>query len=240
MTAKRVYDVPTRLFHWLFAACFVIAFTISNTIDDDSKIFAYHMIAGLVMAFLVAWRILWGMVGTKHARFADLQLSPRMLVDYLKNIFSQRSRLWAGHNPASSWAAASMLLLAISMGVSGLLMVTGNGGENLEDIHELLANAFIIVVVLHIAGVVIHTLKHKDSIGKSMLTGHKLKLADNHAPVRNHLFTGIVLLLLTSGFISYLLANFDASSRNLAVFGTQIQLAEYEEHGESKHDDEHD
>ena len=67
MKAKRVYDLPTRVFHWLFATLFVVAFTISNTVDDESLVFSYHMIAGLTLCFLVAWRLVWGVIGTTHA-----------------------------------------------------------------------------------------------------------------------------------------------------------------------------
>jgi len=239
MTAKRVYDLPTRLFHGLFAACFLIAYTISNTVDDDSRIFSYHMIAGLVLCFLIPWRLLWGVVGSRHARFTDLQLSPKALAAYMRGIFSQNTRLWSGHNPASSWAAISMLLLGLSMGISGLLMVTGTAGESLEDIHELLANAFIIVVLVHIAGVVIHTMKHKDSIGMSMVTGCKQHAPDTDASVVNHTFLGILFLVLTVGFASYLLTNFNTSTGNLSIFGNQIHLGEFEDYNSREHRGDH-
>lgn len=239
MTAKRVYDLPTRLFHGLFAVCFLIAFAISNTVDDDSRIFSYHMIAGLVLCFLLPWRFLWGVVGTRHARFSDLQLSPVAFVNYMKGIFSQSTHLWSGHNPASSWAAVVMLLLGLGMSASGLLMVTDNGGEILKDIHELLANTFIIVVLMHIAGIVIHTMRHKDPIGMSMASGCKRHAPETGTPVPNHTLAGILFLVLMVVFASYLLMNFDATSRNLSVFGTQLHLGEVEENGSSEHNDKH-
>ena len=79
-----------------------------------------------------------------------------------------QGRLWAGHNPASSWAAVTMLLLALALGVTGFLMANGSAGESFEDRHELLANAFIVVVVLHVAGVILHTLENYYTVAWSL------------------------------------------------------------------------
>lgn len=77
MKTKRVYDYPTRVFHWLFALLFVIAFTIGTTVDDDSALFLFHMLAGLVLCALVLFRVIWGFVGTKHARFSGFGASSK-------------------------------------------------------------------------------------------------------------------------------------------------------------------
>ncbi|MCB0311578.1 MAG: cytochrome b/b6 domain-containing protein, partial [Bdellovibrionales bacterium] len=61
MNEKRIYDFPTRVFHWLFALSFIIAFTIGNTVDDDAALFSYHMLSGLVLCFLLTFRIPWGL-----------------------------------------------------------------------------------------------------------------------------------------------------------------------------------
>lgn len=125
----RIYDLPTRIFHWLFAGSFLTAFTIANTVDDESTIFAYHMLAGLVMGFIVLWRIVWGFIGSTHARFSDFSLNPKSLLQFGKGVLTGQGRLWAGHNPASSWAAITMLLLALALGVTGYLMANGSAGE---------------------------------------------------------------------------------------------------------------
>ncbi|MGJ8686012.1 MAG: cytochrome b/b6 domain-containing protein, partial [Spongiibacteraceae bacterium] len=214
MSTQRVYDLPTRLFHWLFAASFLAAFTISNTVDDDDAAFSFHMIAGLLMCFTLLWRIVWGAIGSRHARFSDFSLNPAELASYLKGIFSDKTRLWPGHNPASSWAAVIMMALGIGLGTTGYLMVS-SGSESLEDVHELMANAFIIIVLLHIAGIIIHTLKHKDPIGKSIVTGNKQHISEKSVPVASHTMTGVILLVLTIGFGGYLLQNFDSKTRVL-------------------------
>ncbi|WP_166838657.1 cytochrome b/b6 domain-containing protein [Rheinheimera pleomorphica] len=234
--ATRVYDLPTRILHWLFAGSFITAFTIANTVDDDAVAFSFHMLAGLMLCFSVLLRLLWGIIGSKHARFSDFSLQPAALKVYLSGVFSAQSRLWHGHNPASSWAAVTMFILAIGLGLTGYLMVSA-GRDSVKDLHELFANAFIIVVLLHLAGIVLHQLKHKDGLGKSMITGEK-PLPEATAPVKVHKLAGISVLVLTLGFASYLLTNFDSQSRTLNLFGSALHLAEADEHKGSQHDDD--
>lgn len=243
--SSRVYDLPTRVFHWIFAGSFITAFTISNTIDDENLAFSYHMIFGLIMVFSVVVRIIWGLFGSKHAKFSDFSLNLKNLVSYLKGILTGTNRKWVGHNPASSWAAVIMMISALGLGVSGVLMITGVAGEVLEEVHELLANTFLVVVILHIVGVIIHQSKHKDSIAMSMVTGFKQDLPETTESVSRHLGVGLLFLFLTVGFSAYLIQNFDSSSRTLSIFGSQLQLYENEgddfdgyKHGESEEHEE--
>jgi cytochrome b len=233
----RIYDLPTRLFHWLFAGSFLTAFTIANTVDDESTAFAWHMLAGLLMVFIVLLRLVWALVGTKHARFSDLQLNPRALLGYLQELLAGNSKRWAGHNPASSWAATLMVLLAIGLGVSGYLMASGSAADELEDLHELLANSFITVVILHLAGLLVHRLQQRDQLAKSMITGDKQGL-DQHIPaVRSHKLAGVLFCALVLGFGGYLQQNFVASTATLQLFGTTLQLGEAAETREAEHAD---
>lgn len=116
MSTVRVYDLPTRVFHWSFAGLFATAYAIANLVDDDSARFAWHMLAGVLMGVAVLLRLAWGMVGTRHARWSDLSLDPRQLAAYLKGVVAGGGRRWAGHNPASSWAALAMVGMALGHG----------------------------------------------------------------------------------------------------------------------------
>lgn len=232
----RVYDIPSRIFHWLFAFSFLVAFTISNTVDDENLAFSYHMIAGLIMVFCLVLRLIWGVFGSKYAKFSDFSLNISELVAYLKGIFSGSNRKWAGHNPASSWAAVAMMVFALGLGLTGIMMTYGLGGDIFEEIHELLANSFIVVVLLHVAGVVIHQLKHKDALGMSMISGSKQGLPDHTHAVSRYTMVGLLALLMTVGFSTYLIINFDTQTRVLAVFGSNLQLSEIEDN-ESEEDE---
>lgn len=224
--STRVYDLPTRLFHGLFAASFCAAFVIANVVDDESAIFAWHMLAGLLLVFVLVGRGLWGFIGTRHARWSDFQLSPSALIDYGRDVLRGGARRWAGHNPASSVAALCMWGLGLGLGITGLCMAQGIATESLEDVHELLANAFLVVVLLHIAGVILHQWQHKDALGASMVTGRKSGV---DAPdVSAHRFAAAVFLLLTMSFAGYLLQHFDQAQGQLQLFGYTLQLTEQE------------
>jgi len=227
-----VYDLPTRLFHWLFAGFFITAFAIANLVDDDSARFSLHMLAGLGMVFVIVLRLIWSLLGTRHARLTDLALNPAQLMAYFKGMFSGGSRRWIGHNPASSWAAVAMVGLGLGLGATGYLMATGAGSGALKEVHELMANAFLVVVALHIGGVAAHVLRHRDHLQASMVTGRKEALSSEQEPVRSGRIAGLAFVVLSGLFMGYLLQQYDAQARTLELFGTTMQLGENEHHDE--------
>lgn len=225
MGKQLVYDLPLRIFHWIFAGLFVFAFLIAKTADDESLTFSYHMMAGLLLGFVVLLRIGWGLVGTKYSRFSSFALSPKNLLRYFKGLLSGDEGRWAGHNPASSWAALVMMGLALGLGVTGSLMATGQK-EAFEDIHEILANAFLVVVLMHVAGVVLHVLRHRDGLPLSVIQGRKAGVSpadgiSSSRPVVALLFVGLVV-----AFAMHLARHFDMSTRTLNLFGSTLQLGE--------------
>lgn len=226
MRQHLVYDLPTRLFHWLFAALFLVGFIIAKTVDDESAWFNVHSLAGLTLGFLVLLRIVWGFVGTKHARFSGFALNPVNLVQYFKGILAGDKKRWAGHNPASSWAGITMMFLALGLAFTGYLMTSGPDKETYEDIHELFANGFIIIVILHIAGIVLHTFRHKEIIGLSMIDGKKNDVSPDQVISSAKTPIGILLVGLVVAFGLYLYNNYDNSTRSLQFFGTTLQLSE--------------
>jgi cytochrome b len=229
MRQHLVYDLPTRVFHWLFAGLFLTGFIIAKTVDDESPWFNYHSLAGLTLGFLVLLRILWGLFGTKHARFTGFALNPLDLIKYFKGIQTGNKRRWAGHNPASSWAGLTMMVLTLGLAVTGYLMTSGPNKESFEDAHELFANGFIIIVILHIAGIVLHTFRHKEMIGLSMIDGKKMDIAiDQTIPTSKTPF-GILLVGLVVAFGLHIFKNYDGQTRSLQFFGTTLQLSENEE-----------
>jgi cytochrome b len=233
MQKKFTYDIPIRLFHWVFAALFVVAFTIANTVDDESLVFSYHMLAGMILCFTVVWRIAWGFFGTTYSRFSGFALKPKDLLCYLQGIVTGDKRRWVGHNPASSWAALMMFTFVLGLGVTGYLMSAGIGSEVAEDLHEVLANGFLIVALLHIVGIVLHTMRHKDEIWKSMFSGYKQGVAQEEINVKSRPAAGLAFIALTLGFSFYLFQNFESNTKKLSFFGSSITLGEFD-------DEEHD
>jgi cytochrome b len=234
MRNRLIYDLPTRLFHWIFAGLFIAAFLIAKTVDDESPVFSYHMLAGILLAFTVCLRLLWGLFGSKYARFDSFSLYPRDLVAYLKGILSGDKRKWAGHNPASSWAAVLMLALSLGLGLTGYLMASGQR-ETFEDIHELLANAFLVMVLMHIAGVAIHALRHRDGIAMAMIDGAKSGISQSNAISKSRPAIALLFIGLIATFAALLAKNFDSEKQTLNFFATSLQLGDNEEADDAKH-----
>ncbi|MCM2281789.1 MAG: cytochrome b/b6 domain-containing protein [Bdellovibrionaceae bacterium] len=235
MRNQLIYDVPTRVFHWLFAGLFVVAFLIAKNVDDESVVYSYHMLAGLLLGFIVLLRLIWGFVGTRHSRFASFALHPRDLMAYFTGILSGDKRKWAGHNPASSWAALVMFGLALGLGLTGYLMSTGQE-ETFEDIHELLANGFLVVVLMHIAGVVLHAVRHRDGIAMAMLDGAKSGVAQAETISSARPAVALLFVGLVAAFAVQLSNRFDRQNQTLHLFGTTLQLGESEGDDETEHD----
>lgn len=226
MRSTLVYDLPTRIFHFFFATLFISSFAIAKIVDDESTVFTYHMLLGLMLGALVLWRLVWGIIGSKYAKFSQFNLNPKELKDYFFGILSGSKRRWQGHNPASSWAAITMFTLAAGLAITGYLMGTGHK-ESFEDVHEFMANMFVITAGLHIAGVMIHSMRHQDLIGLSMIDGKK-ELNDLHAPAipSARPIAAVLLMALIVSSVLYINKNFDPQSRSLKVLGQTLQLGE--------------
>lgn len=225
MRAQLVYDLPTRIFHLVFAALFISSFTIANVVDDESVIFSYHMLSGILMGGLILWRIYWGIFGSRHAQFASFNLSPYALKDYFLGILSGSKKRWSGHNPASSWATIVMLILGLGLCATGYLISTASK-DAYEEIHELMAYSFLAVVILHIAGIVLHSVRHNDGIAFSMADGRKELIEDNQPISSQHTFSAIILVVLLFILGSRLYENFDPTTSTLKLFGNTLSLGE--------------
>lgn len=237
MEKSRVYDLPTRIFHGAFAGLFLGAFGIAKLIDDDSPWFSQHMLLGLVLFFLTSLRILWGLLGSRYARFSSFPMKPTQLINYFKGIISSRDKSYFAHNPASAWGALTMIALALSLGITGYLMTTGQK-ELFEDIHELLANAFALVVIAHVSGVILHHLRNGDGIMWSMVHGKKNGTPDALPITNQHPIIAFVMAGLTGLFAFQVYKNYDPTLSVTQVFGITFQLGENEKVNELTEDDD--
>jgi cytochrome b len=243
MKKTSVYDLPTRFFHWLFAFLFITAFAIAKTVDDESPLFSYHMLAGLTIAFLLVLRFIWGFIGTTYARFSSFKLNPIELIQYFKDTVVTKTKAYLGHNPASSYAAVIMFTCAIGLAISGILMATGGENDSLEEIHELLANIFLISVIIHVVGIVFHHVKHRDSLWSSMLDGKKKTSLDTSGITSMRPVAGLLFVILFVSWLGYLITSYDSSTHTLNLLGTELRLGETEhesEFGYEDHDEEYD
>lgn len=241
MNKTLIYDWPTRIFHWLFAGMFIAAFFIAKTFDDDSALYPYHMLLGLSMAFIVLLRLIWGLIGSRNAKFSSLSLKPKDLVNYLKGVLYSKNHINGAHNPASSWIALIMMFLTLGLAVTGYLMTMSLYKELVEEIHELLANAFVVATAMHVSGIILHTYRFRDGISLSMINGRRNIDLPNDAEINHpYRFAGAIFFVMFLGFILFLNNNYDRQKQNLTVFNKSFQLGELDnnEKGGNENDDD--
>lgn len=164
-----VWDVPTRAFHWLLALSFAGAFLTA----ESERYRDVHVMLGYTMLGLVAFRLVWGLVGSRYARFWSFAFGPRSVLTYLKSLFTRSPQHYLGHNPAGSWAIYALLALSVLAGASGYAAYNDIGGHWMEDVHEALANTLLGVVFVHLAGVLMSSMLHRENLVRSMLSGYK-------------------------------------------------------------------
>jgi cytochrome b len=164
-----VWDAPVRVFHWLMVACFAAAYLTAET----ERWRLLHVTAGYTMAGLVAFRLLWGLMGTRHARFASFVRGPQAVVRYLKSLVTGHPEHHVGHNPAGAVAIVLLLGLTLVSTATGHAIYNELGPEVLEELHEFAGNAMLAVVIGHVAGVVLSSRLHGENLVWSMISGYK-------------------------------------------------------------------
>ena len=174
----KVWDLPTRLFHWLLVLAF---FTAYFTEDDWLRV---HVWTGYLVLALLGFRLLWGIVGNEYARFSQFMCSPKRSIEYVKELKAGVAKRYLGHNPAGALMIVLLLLCLLGTVVSGLA-AHGSEGHGLlkfidqryehllEKIHELFANLTLVLVGVHILGVIVESVIHRENLVRAMFHGNK-------------------------------------------------------------------
>lgn len=174
----RVWDLPTRLFHWSLLALVVLAWFTGEAEGAGAEI---HRYAGEAIAGLIVFRVIWGFVGGEHARFADFAAGPAAIATHIRDLFSARPTRHLGHNPLGGLAVFLLLLTVSAVVVTGLFSgeegsagpFAGVWGLELSDLHEGLFRVLQALVAVHLLGVLVETLRTKDGLVPAMITGWK-------------------------------------------------------------------
>jgi cytochrome b len=127
------------------------------------------------MLALIAFRLAWAFLGSRYARLASFAYGPRDVLRYVKSLLTSRPLHYVGHNPAGSWVIYLLVILGLGAGASGYATYNDVGGEWLEELHEGAANVMLVLVLVHLAGVVVASLLHRENLAKAMVTGYKLR-----------------------------------------------------------------
>ena len=165
----KVWDPLVRIFHWSLVGLFAFSYL---TGDEWKKA---HVYSGYAIIGLIAFRVVWGLVGSRHARFSDFIYSPRTVIAFLADTMRMRAKRYLGHNPAGGMMVVALLATIAAIATTGYMMTTDAfwGIEWVEEVHEGAVNVALGLVGLHILGVALASVEHRENLVRSMLTGRK-------------------------------------------------------------------
>ncbi len=185
----RVWDVPTRLFHWslvLLVAANIYTGNVGGLREMD-----LHKLSGYAILALVLFRLVWGFVGSRHSRFADFVRGPGEVIGYARSLFGKAHRSFVGHNPMGAWSVMAMLASLLLQAITGLFArddiltegplvryVSKETSRTLSAIHELNATVLYVLIGTHLAAVLGYLVFRKDNLIRPMLTGRKAVAAE--------------------------------------------------------------
>ena len=171
--AVEAATVPlVRAFHWSLVVAFAVAWLTGDELER------LHEATGYVIMALLGVRIVWGFVGSIHARFSDFVYRPSHVIGYLADTARLRAKRYLGHNPAGGAMVIALLVALTTTAGSGFAMTTDafHDAHWVEEMHEVMANAVFLLVGLHVAGVAVSSLAHRENLVRAMITGRKRPL----------------------------------------------------------------
>lgn len=190
-----VWDAPVRVFHWLMVLSFAGAYLTA----ESERWRLIHVTLGYSMGGLVAFRIVWGLIGTRYARFSNFVSGFSAVKRYVQSLMAGRPEHHVGHNPAGAVAIVLLLLSSIVIVATGWGVYNDKGGKVIEELHELSSNFMLLIVIIHIAGVVVSSWLHRENLIRAMVTGKKIAEAKQGIKV-TWKFLAFVLVMSTFGF----------------------------------------
>lgn len=195
----KVWDPLVRIFHWSLVVAFTVAYL------SGEEWLELHIWTGYIVAGLVTFRLIWGFIGTKYAKFSSFVFAPATIIAYLKDLTRLRGKRYLGHNPAGGAMVIALLIALTGTTLTGMKVYAveenagplavvddlslistavadededdeSNGGEEVwEELHEFFANLTLLLVFLHIGGVLVSSYIHRENLPLTMFTGKKRK-----------------------------------------------------------------
>ena len=175
-----IWDLLVRIFHWALASFFILAYFL------EGYRLSLHVHAGYTIGLLVMFRIIWGVIGSDSARFANFLVTPREALSYTVALVKGSSSHYLGHNPAGAVMIVALLSSLLLTTVSGIVLFALEGSGPLANtfvaswpggltatVHDLAADICLILVVMHVLGVFFSSVYYKENLAKSMITGKK-------------------------------------------------------------------
>lgn len=164
-----VWDPFVRVFHWSLVGLFVFCFATGDVWEHP------HEWAGYAIAGLVGSRVVWGLLGPRHARFSDFVYRPAVILGFLRDSLRFRAKRYFGHNPAGGAMVLALLGSMAAICTTGVMMGMDAfwGVAWVENLHVAASWGAIVLIVLHIGGVLLASIEHRENLVRAMLTGRK-------------------------------------------------------------------
>jgi cytochrome b len=182
-TQIKVWDPLIRFFHWALVSAFIIAYI------TEEDFLTIHSWAGYLILSLLCIRFVWGFIGTRYARFSDFAYSPKNIIQFIKDTLRLSAMRYLGHNPAGGAMVFLLMLSLLITTISGVVLLGAEEqagpvahwftqsesmwADILEEVHEFFANFTLFLVLVHVVGVLVESLIHKENLVSAMITGFK-------------------------------------------------------------------
>lgn len=212
-----VWDLPTRIFHWLLVASFIIAYA-SNWLGVSY--FTWHLWSGYFVVILVGFRILWGIFGTHHAQFANFVRHPFESMRYAKQLATNKAKPYPGHNPLGALMVVLLLMVMLIQAVTGLFAndeifnvgplygyISNELSLKLTGIHKELFYWILAAVVIHVSAVFFYVFVKRENLIKAMVTGKKPRLGFEgaHSIESSKIWLALFLAVLVSALLAWVI-----------------------------------
>ncbi len=209
-----VWDLPTRLFHWLLVVLVAVSFT---TAKIGGNAMQYHEWSGFAILNLLVFRIIWGFVGSRASRFSDFVKGPAAVWRYATALVKGSSARFIGHNPLGGWSVLALLLALLIQAATGLFAnddivtegplyrwVSKPVSDWLTDIHQLNRYLILVLAAVHVLAVLFYLVAKHENLIKPMITGFKQWRGRDRLPPNAPLWLAAVIAAV-SGCLVYLL-----------------------------------
>lgn len=190
-----IWDTPTRVFHWLQVISFVGAYLTAES-ERNRDI---HLAFGYILLGLIVFRLLWGFIGTRYARFSSFLFNPGEIIAYLLSLFKNQPKHYLGHNPAGSVSVWLLLALGLFICVTGVMALQDDASDTVIKMHGVATDIMLVVILLHLLGVLMSSIMHRENLARSMVTGFKFA-ETNEGIQRSYNWLGLLMLAVAVVF----------------------------------------
>ena len=165
----KVWDPLVRIFHWSLVAVFAVAWVSSEGFDT------LHEWSGYIAGGLIVFRIVWGIIGPRYARFTSFVKGPRTTIGYLKDMAKGKEKRYLGHNPAGGAMIIALLITILLTVWTGWLLIQPQYAHSvlIRGAHSLITSVLMGLVILHVGGVILAGMRHRENLARAMITGKK-------------------------------------------------------------------